>query len=577
MKQLIVLTFFTFGLNSYAQEAFITKWKTDNKGSSCDSCVEIPTEGTGYGYDVDWDNDGIYDEFFTGDAFHDYGQPGEYTIAIKGNFPRIYFDDWNGAKESQKIIEIIQWGEIEWTSFRKAFKGCEFLTINATDAPDLSQVTDLSEMFSGAMILDTDFNSWDVSTIINMSAMFNYAMTFNGDISGWDVSSVTDMSDMFVRAKSFNSEISQWDVSSVTNMEEMFKIAESFNMPLNNWDVSGVRNMRSMFEDARSFNQPINNWNTSNVVVMWAMFRRATVFNQDLNNWNLSKVTDMSSMFSGASRFNGDISMWDMSNIDDMSNMFMNAFDFNSNINLWDVSNVEDMNRMFQSATTFNSELNNWNTSKVKSMVQMFENAESFNSDISSWDVSNTTILTFMFNEASAFNFSLGEWSLENIIGSGNSTGLDHMLDNSGMSPITYQSTLDGWSSQNIIPQNIILGAENLFYCEEESRSLLFQNGWIINGDKLIDEVTQCTSSTSNTSQLSVMLSPNPSNGVVTISFDSHINFDISMCNLERIVLHKNTNLSNSYSLDLSDVASGIYLISIITQDGIVTKRIVKQ
>jgi len=41
---------------------FITTWKTDNEGTSCNSCITIPTTGAGYNYEVDWDNDGIYEE-----------------------------------------------------------------------------------------------------------------------------------------------------------------------------------------------------------------------------------------------------------------------------------------------------------------------------------------------------------------------------------------------------------------------------------------------------------------------------------------------------------------------------------
>jgi surface protein len=59
--------------------------------------------------------------------------------------------------------------------------------------------------------------------------MFNNASSFNGDISSWDVSNVTNMSDMFFQATSFNGDISNWDVSNVTNMSEMFQYANSIS------------------------------------------------------------------------------------------------------------------------------------------------------------------------------------------------------------------------------------------------------------------------------------------------------------------------------------------------------------
>jgi surface protein len=68
----------------------------------------------------------------------------------------------------------------------------------------------------------------------------------NGDISNWDVSNVTNMSQMFRNNWGFNQDISSWDVSNVTNMESMFLIAGAtagrFNQDLSNWDVDGVVN-----------------------------------------------------------------------------------------------------------------------------------------------------------------------------------------------------------------------------------------------------------------------------------------------------------------------------------------------
>ena len=73
---------------------------------------------------------------------------------------------------------------------------------------------------------------WDVSNVADMSRLFSYAKSFNGDISKWDVSSVKDMSSMFLAAKSFNRDLSKWDVSSVANMDYMFWDATVFKRKL---------------------------------------------------------------------------------------------------------------------------------------------------------------------------------------------------------------------------------------------------------------------------------------------------------------------------------------------------------
>merc|ERR1739848_95319 len=69
---------------------------------------------------------------------------------------------------------------------------------------------------------------WDVSKVSDMSRMFSGASVFNGDLSKWDVSTVTNMWGMFEGASSFNGDLSQWDVSSVTTMRYMFRDATSF-------------------------------------------------------------------------------------------------------------------------------------------------------------------------------------------------------------------------------------------------------------------------------------------------------------------------------------------------------------
>ena len=82
---------------------------------------------------------------------------------------------------------------------------------------------------------------------------------FNQDLSSWDVSNVTNMSDMFDYAYSFNQDLSAWDVSNVTNMSEMFYYASSFNQDLSAWDVSNVTNCFG-FSDYGNWTQPRPNF-----------------------------------------------------------------------------------------------------------------------------------------------------------------------------------------------------------------------------------------------------------------------------------------------------------------------------
>ncbi|MCG8696959.1 MAG: hypothetical protein MI922_02805, partial [Bacteroidales bacterium] len=87
--------------NLYSQGEFITTWQTDNTGTSGDTEITIPTNSSyTYNYDVDWDNDGVFDETgLTGSVTHDFGVAGTGTIRIQGIFPTIFFNNSGDAEK----------------------------------------------------------------------------------------------------------------------------------------------------------------------------------------------------------------------------------------------------------------------------------------------------------------------------------------------------------------------------------------------------------------------------------------------------------------------------------------------
>ncbi|MEC8704654.1 MAG: BspA family leucine-rich repeat surface protein, partial [Asgard group archaeon] len=169
----------------------------------------------------------------------------------------------------------------------KTLRGAVFLWVNNRD-----------EAFS----LYEDINTWNVSQVTDMNNLFNNRRDFNDDISNWDVSNVENMENMFFNASSFDQNIGRWDVSKVTNMDSMFKGATSFNQNINTkiasrtnyiygnepvsiesyiaWDVSKVTNMNSMFERAISFNQDMTGFNVNNDVTMIKMFSESPLQNE---------------------------------------------------------------------------------------------------------------------------------------------------------------------------------------------------------------------------------------------------------------------------------------------------------
>ena len=594
---------------------FVTTWKTNNPGESNYNQITIPIDETlVYNYNVDWNNDGTFDEFgITESIIHTFAVEGTYTIRISGVFPRIYF-----TEDKRKIISIDQWGSQPWTTMAYALYGCSMIEGNATDTPDLSNVTDMSYMFFGADIFNQDINDWDTSNITNMqrtfsqtnfnksldnwdtsnvtnmygmffgseyfnqdlnswdtssvtdmSAMFFAADSFNGEIGNWDTSSVTDMHYMFNEAINFNNPIDNWDTSSVTNMFSMFYRATSFNQSINSWDTSSVTDMHYMFGGATNFNQSINNWDTSNVIEMWNMFFYAESFNQSLDNWDTSNVINMSGMFSNASVFNGEIGNWDTSNVTNMSSMFRLTNAFNKDIGSWDITSVTSISTMFFGATAFNQDIGNWDTSNITNFAGMFAYTDSFNQDIGNWDTSNITSLYRMFVNANSFDQNLGTWNISNL------EDADEMFLDVTLSTENYDALLIGWQNQPLKSYVVFHAGESIPDAGIPAKeTLVYEFFWTItDGTGTIFDIND-----EFFSKLSIY--PNPSKGIFNINLGENIDSPITYSIISTtgaIIIDNNQIASNSTSfiLDLSNYTSGIYFIKFISNKKELIRKIV--
>ncbi|MFN3188321.1 MAG: BspA family leucine-rich repeat surface protein [Candidatus Paceibacteria bacterium] len=299
----ILFTFFLTTATTHAQVTpgdpgnFITTWNTENPGTSGSNQITIP--GTGTNYHIYWEN--TASSTMTGATTVSnattltFPEPGIYRVEIAGAFTRIRF---NNGGDRQKILTVEQWGDIAWSSMREVFFGASNLRVPATDAPDLSGVTDMRAMFRGAT-------------------------AFNDPVDHWDVSTIEDMHSLFRDATSFNQPLNNWNVSEVAFLESIF-FNTLFNQPLNNWNTSNVERFAHMFQNT-PFNQDISMWDTSNAIFMHVMFSGSASFNQDLSNWDTSNVTSMLRMFEGATSFNQNLSTWNISSTTNMTNMFLNA------------------------------------------------------------------------------------------------------------------------------------------------------------------------------------------------------------------------------------------------------------
>lgn len=347
------------------------------------------------------------------------------------NLRRFYI---NSGTDKTKLTDVSQWGGVPWSSMASAFNGCYNVDISATDIPDLSAVTDMSNMFTDC-----------------------YKLTGPSNIDSWNTSAVENMSGLFSRAKMFNQPIGDWNTSNVTNMNLMFNGMDVFNQPIGNWNTSSVEDMGSMFYNTVAFNQPIGNWNTSSVKIMTGMFGSAVAFNQPIDSWNTGSVTHMNSMFYDEDAFNQPLGNWNTAAVKDMSNMFEGTHLFNQPINTWNTSSLTNATAMFYFTDAFNQPLSNWNTANVSGMSYMFGAAASFNQDIGMWTLKADVLLNNMFTDC-------------------------------GMNVCNYSATLRGWANNNSTVTGRTLGSFNMKYtslvANAERNTLVNSRGWNIQNDQ---------------------------------------------------------------------------------------------
>ncbi len=446
-------------------QSFITTWNVTSPGES----ITIPTTGDGYDYIAEW-GDGDRDLDVTGDATHMYTDAGTYTVIIRGTFPRIYFA--NGG-DKDKILSIENWGNIAWTSMANAFQGCTNLVINATDAPDLSNVTSLLGMFYGASSLNQNINSWDVSHVNSMYAMFSGASAFNQPLDLWDVSQVSAMSYMFSGASSFDQDISGWDVGNATTMENMFSYATAFDQNIGNWDVSNVLDMHDMFSGSglsiQNYDLLLLGWaglpslqtnvlfdagNSIYCIGGPARDSLMSIYNWTINDagqsctdafittWQTTAPNEQITITTAGGGYNYCVGWGDGQGSPNVSGnvshtyttsgphtvtiegVFPRIFFYSSgpmankiiSIDQWGTIAWTSMEGAFTNCHNLQCYATDApDLSNVTSMFAMFFNCTSLNANLNNWDVSHVQDMTTMFSGATAFNGDITGWDVGNV------------------------------------------------------------------------------------------------------------------------------------------------------------------
>ncbi|MCT4613835.1 MAG: BspA family leucine-rich repeat surface protein, partial [Marinifilaceae bacterium] len=326
-------------------------------------------QGTGilYNYDIDWDNDGLFESIGNkGNASKNFSLPGDHIIRIRGDFWGTRYIDDDRKESAAMWIDILQWGNIRWKTMHGAFANTNLFKISASDIPITTDVQDMSYCFADAV-------------------------HFNHDISNWDITNVKDLRYTFKNAKRFDKSISKWNTQSVTEVEGMFLNAESYNMPFDG-----------------NF---ANNLNSANNISNFSSFLSGAIsFNQDLNCINLSGVINIDSFLKNASSYNHAFSV-DFANklksVESFKSMFENAVEFNQDISVFDISAANTLEAMLKGAKAFDQKFSPSSKfistmNQVNNLKDFLYDAKSFNDDIGCWNISNiTNFENFLFGTAS--------------------------------------------------------------------------------------------------------------------------------------------------------------------------------
>jgi len=195
---------------------------------------------------------------------HNYSTAGVYRISVSKEIERVNFAD---EGDNLKVVSrVANWGAAQWSTFDSAFYGCENFNPVFYDAPDLSGVISLRQMFRDTPF-NQDISGWDVSGIRNFRLMFHTASSFNADISGWNMSNAEETESMLLGTLSFNHDIGRWNISSVTDMSSMLDNTgfsqENFEKTIIGWanraETDGVQTGVALGIQGQTYSNTVHN------------------------------------------------------------------------------------------------------------------------------------------------------------------------------------------------------------------------------------------------------------------------------------------------------------------------------
>lgn len=315
------------------------------------STFQLRGRNTGtYNYEVDW-GDGTVETVTTyNGGSHSYSSTGIYEVKISGAFSGFEYGTISGGWKNY-LTKIVQWGNIEWKSFYRAFTGFPNLTSLPTDYPDISGLTDRRPyriFYNLPRLVTLDLSHWqntgNFSGDANQMLSANVRCT-NINLTGWDVSNLTNARDIMSQcgraAGGCTVTAPNLDWSGTDTLYRMFyRSCIKNDTDISNWTLraAGVQ-LNRFFYESGAYSSPtfqgvsevdLSTWNnTSGITSMqYFMFNANALRTINLTNWDTSNVTNLFNAFYGCTRLLEIIglSTIDVSSVTDAALMFYNTF-----------------------------------------------------------------------------------------------------------------------------------------------------------------------------------------------------------------------------------------------------------
>jgi hypothetical protein len=282
---------------------FIMQVKTDNAGTSLTDQFTIPLGSAPAVYNFVWKTSDGTSGSHSSNSDLTLTFPsgaGTYLIYIYGEFPRIVFD--NGG-DRQKLIDVTQWGNIQWWNFNDAFFGCVNCAWSVTDIPDIRLVTNWTNAFRDTPFNQSNFSQWpfDKTKALNWTGLFQTSNTNILMPSGLKISNLLNTFRSNTGMTTANAApVESYDMTSLTNAQSAYRFC-NIDPDISAWQIPLLANCDNMFTSG-SFTTP----NFSSFLISAAAQATTTgiqnnvAFNAGPASWTVGAADTAKTLLEGA-------------------------------------------------------------------------------------------------------------------------------------------------------------------------------------------------------------------------------------------------------------------------------------